>query len=82
MPGGILLSVLLMHANRQEHASMESHNEHQIQLPAQQVKALNPPTFESFPYLTTRVVPALYHLENGKISWLPAQREEWLEQTK
>jgi len=60
MPGGILLSVLLMHAK--EHASMEPHNEHQIQLPAQQVKALNLPTFESFPYLATRVVPALYHL--------------------
>src|ERR1019366_2721506 len=41
---------------------MELHNEHQFQLTAQQVKALNLPTFESFPYLTTRVVPALYHL--------------------
>jgi len=60
MPGGILLSALLMHAK--EHASMEPHNEHQIQLPAQQVKALNLPTFESLPYLATRVVPAMYHL--------------------
>jgi len=37
-------------------------DEHQFQLTAQQVKALNLPTFESFPYLTTRVIPALYHL--------------------
>ena len=60
MPGGILLSVLLMHAK--EHASMEPHNEHQIQLTTQQFKALNFPFFESFPYLMTRVVPAFYHL--------------------
>ena len=33
-------------------------DEHQFQLTAQQVKALNLPTFESFPYLTTRVIPA------------------------
>ena len=37
------------------------HDEHQF-LTAQQVKALNLPAFESFPYLTTRVVPAFYHL--------------------
>jgi hypothetical protein len=47
--------------NGQEHASMKSKpDEHQF-LTAQQVKALNLPAFESFPYLTTRVVPAFYH---------------------
>src|SRR6202521_2342911 len=63
MPGGVLLSGLLMHANEQEHASMKpKHDEHQSQLTTQQLKAHNPPAFDSFPYLTTRVVPALYHL--------------------
>lgn len=38
------------------------HDEHKFQLTAQQVKALNLPVFGSFPYLATRVVPALYHL--------------------
>src|SRR5208337_1597046 len=52
-----------MHANRQEHASMKAkQDEHQLSLTAQQVKTLNLPVFGSFPYLTTRVVPALYHL--------------------
>ena len=37
-------------------------DEHQFPLTAQQVKALNLPAFESFPYLATRVVPAFYHL--------------------
>jgi hypothetical protein len=63
MSGGVLLSGLLMHANGQEHASMKpKHDEHQFQLTTQQLKALGLPAFESFPYLTTRVVPALYHL--------------------
>jgi hypothetical protein len=63
MPGGLLLSGLLMHAKEEEHASMKpKHDEHQFQLTAQQVKALNLPAFGSFPYLATRVVPALYHL--------------------
>lgn len=26
---------------------------------------------------TARVVPALYHLENGHITWLPPRREDW-----
>jgi hypothetical protein len=38
------------------------HGEHQFQLTAQQAKALNLPSFGSFPYLATNVVPALYHL--------------------
>jgi hypothetical protein len=63
MPGGVLLSAFLMHAHGQEHASMKpKHDEHQFQLTARQVKALNLPAFGSFHYLTTRVVPALYHL--------------------
>ncbi len=37
-------------------------DEHQFPLTAQQVKALNLPVFGSFPYLATRLVPALYHL--------------------
>jgi hypothetical protein len=37
-------------------------DEHQFQLTTQQGKALNLPAFEGFPYLTTRVVPSLYHL--------------------
>ena len=42
------------------------HDEHQFQLKlkvtTQQLKALGLPAFESFPYLTTRVVPVFYHL--------------------
>jgi hypothetical protein len=42
MPGGVLLSGLLMHANQKEHASMKSkQDEHQFQLTAQQAKVLN-----------------------------------------
>ena len=41
---------------------MNKHDEHQLQLTTQQVKSLNLPAFEGFPYLTTRVVPSLYHL--------------------
>ena len=37
-------------------------DEHQCPLTAQQVKGLNLPVFGSFPYLATRLVPALYHL--------------------
>lgn len=37
-------------------------HEHQFPLTAQQVKTLNLPVFGSFPYLATRLVPALYHL--------------------
>lgn len=29
-----------------------------------------------------QVVPALYHLENGHITWLPAARAEWLKGTE
>jgi hypothetical protein len=39
-----------------------THDGHQFSLTTQQIKALNLPFFESFPYLTTRVVPAFYHL--------------------
>jgi len=38
------------------------HDESQFQFSAQRVKALNLPVFESFPYLTTQVVPGLHHL--------------------
>ena len=63
MPGGVLLSGLLMHANEEVHASMKpERGEHQFQLTAQQAKALNLPAFGSFPYIATNVVPALYHL--------------------
>ena len=44
-------------------------DEHQFPLTAQQVKALNLSVFGSFPYVATRLVPALYHLSLLPVSF-------------